>query len=145
MLDKAIQVALNTHKGQKDLAGKPYILHPLRVMMKMDTEEEMVVAVLHDVIEDGGSLEFSLAGFPTKIVIAVQVLSHHKGEPYEVYIKRISKHDLATKVKLSDLCDNLNPERTSVLDPVKNAKRKVKYLQAQEFLQKTEWEKRVRI
>jgi (p)ppGpp synthase/HD superfamily hydrolase len=145
MLDKAIQLACKVHYGQKDLAGEPYILHPLRVMMQMDTELEMVVAVLHDVIEDGGGIDFSLKRFPTKVVIAVHALSHHKEESYASYIKRVSKYELALKVKLADLDDNLDPKRTALLDPVKNAKRRVRYLQAQEFLQKTEWEKRVRV
>ena len=51
-LDKAIQIATTAHSNQVDKAGKPYILHPLRVMFKMDTETEMIVAVLHDIMED---------------------------------------------------------------------------------------------
>jgi (p)ppGpp synthase/HD superfamily hydrolase len=134
MLDKAIQLACKVHDGQKDLAGKPYILHPLRVMMKMKTELEMVVAVLHDVIEDGHSKEFYLAGFPNNVVIAVYALSRGKKETYEDYIKRVSKHKLATKIKHADLDDNLDPERTALLDPVKNAKRREKYLWAKGYL-----------
>ena len=51
-LEKAIEISNNAHKGQRDKAGKPYILHPLRLMLQMATEEEMIVAVLHDVVED---------------------------------------------------------------------------------------------
>ena len=32
--------------------SKPYITHPLAVMEMMDTEEEKIIAVLHDVLED---------------------------------------------------------------------------------------------
>ncbi len=49
---KAYMIANRAHKGQVDKAGKPYILHPLYVMSKMHTEEEAIVAILHDVIED---------------------------------------------------------------------------------------------
>lgn len=52
MLNKAIILATTFHTGQKDKAGEPYILHPLAVMLKMDTDEERVVAVLHDILED---------------------------------------------------------------------------------------------
>jgi type II secretory pathway predicted ATPase ExeA len=31
---------------------QPYILHPLRVMLQMQTEHERIAAVLHDVVED---------------------------------------------------------------------------------------------
>jgi GTP diphosphokinase / guanosine-3',5'-bis(diphosphate) 3'-diphosphatase len=33
-LKKAIQIAVKAHAGQKDKAGAPYILHPLRMMMR---------------------------------------------------------------------------------------------------------------
>ena len=110
MLDKAIKLACKVHSRQKDLAGNPYILHPLRVMMKMKTELEMVVAVLHDVIEDGGIELLLAADFPTTVVGHIFVLSRCAGEPYEKYIKTVSKHKLATKVKHADLDDNLDPD-----------------------------------
>ena len=51
-LEKAIQIAVKAHEGQPDKAGAAYILHPLRVMQNLDTETEMIVGVLHDVVED---------------------------------------------------------------------------------------------
>lgn len=51
-LEKAISISVAAHKGQIDKADKPYILHPLRLMLKMQTENEMIAAVLHDVVED---------------------------------------------------------------------------------------------
>lgn len=50
-LEKALEIALKAHRGQVDKGGKPYILHPLAVMMRMETEEEQIVALLHDVVE----------------------------------------------------------------------------------------------
>jgi len=51
-LEKAISLAVTAHEGQVDKGGNPYILHPLRVMLSLRTAEEMIVAVLHDVVED---------------------------------------------------------------------------------------------
>jgi (p)ppGpp synthase/HD superfamily hydrolase len=51
-LEDAISLAAQAHKGQKDKAGAPYLLHPLRMMMRMNTEAAMMAAVLHDVVED---------------------------------------------------------------------------------------------
>ncbi len=51
-LENAIKIAAQAHQGQKDKAGAPYILHPLRLMMQMKTESEMMTAILHDVVED---------------------------------------------------------------------------------------------
>ena len=51
-LEKAIKIAVEAHTGQVDKGGNPYILHPLRVMLSLETEEERIVGVLHDVVED---------------------------------------------------------------------------------------------
>ena len=50
-LERAIAIACEAHKGNIDKAGAPYILYPLRVMMRMDSTSEMIVAVMHDVVE----------------------------------------------------------------------------------------------
>ncbi len=52
LLEKAIALAVEAHRGQKDRAGAPYILHPLRMMARVETIQEKIVAVLHDVVED---------------------------------------------------------------------------------------------
>lgn len=52
LLEKAIEIAVKAHKGQKDKAGEPYILHCLSVMLKGKTEDEKIVGVLHDAVED---------------------------------------------------------------------------------------------
>ena len=51
-LEKAIEIAARAHAGQVDKAGQPYILHPIRVMLRMGSEAERITGVLHDVIED---------------------------------------------------------------------------------------------
>lgn len=83
-LDKALQLAVTIHTGQKDRYGRPYILHPLRVMMKVKTDQEKIVAILHDVIEDSDLEEKDLAreGFSSEIVAAVGCLSKRDGEAY---------------------------------------------------------------
>ena len=51
-LDAAIALACKTHAGQVDKAGQPYILHPLRLMLKFQDEDARIVSVLHDVVEE---------------------------------------------------------------------------------------------
>jgi (p)ppGpp synthase/HD superfamily hydrolase len=58
-LEDAIALAVDAHRGQTDKAGVSYILHPQRVMLALTTEEEMMIGVLHDVVEDS---EWTLAG-----------------------------------------------------------------------------------
>jgi (p)ppGpp synthase/HD superfamily hydrolase len=112
-LEKAISIAALAHAGQRDKAGAPYILHPLRVMMKMTTEQERITAVLHDLIEDTDWTIERLAreGFHREIRAAVDCLTKRKGEGYKAFIQRVSLNPLAVTVKLADLEDNLDVSR----------------------------------
>lgn len=112
-IEKAISIAVEAHRGQVDKAEKPYILHPLRLMLKMTNEKEMVVAVLHDVVEDTGWTIEKLAeeGFNSEIIEAIKLLTHNKNESYEKYIEKIKSNELATRVKIADLEDNMDLKR----------------------------------
>jgi hypothetical protein len=120
LLEKAIKIALTAHQGQKDKAGAPYILHPLRLMQQMQDENERITAVLHDVTEDSRYTIESLRkeGFSKKVIAALECLTKDDGEPYESYIDRVKLNPLAKKVKLADLKDNLNITRLSHINEV---------------------------
>jgi guanosine-3',5'-bis(diphosphate) 3'-pyrophosphohydrolase len=110
MLDMAIKVAVDAHSGQIRKNGEPYILHPLRVMMKQPTTELKTVAVLHDVAEDTcRSLnDLNEMGFSPSIMAALALLTHDTEVPYDIYIENIAKNPLAHAVKFADLQDNLD-------------------------------------
>ena len=116
-LEKAIALAATAHAGQTDKAGAVYILHPLRLMMKMKTPETQVAAVLHDVVEDCGITPDMLAqeGFSPAVVEAVIALTkqHVDGveEPYDAFIRRAAQNAIARLVKLADLEDNMDLSR----------------------------------
>ncbi|CAJ1316156.1 GTP diphosphokinase [Paenibacillus nuruki] len=112
-LDRAIILATRAHSGQIDKSGLPYILHPLRVMLKMTTEEERIIAVLHDVLEDTDvtAHDLSAEGFSDEIVEAVQALSRSEDEDYHEFVKRAKKNSLARPVKIADIEDNMDPSR----------------------------------
>jgi (p)ppGpp synthase/HD superfamily hydrolase len=113
MLTEAIIIATKAHKNQVDKAGEPYILHPLRVMIKMNSIDLKIVAILHDVIEDSDYDDVDLinAGFTNEIVDAVVCLTKRKNENYMDYIKRCKTNYLAKIVKLADLEDNSDLSR----------------------------------
>ncbi len=115
-LENAIKIAAQAHQGQKDKAGAPYILHPLRMMMKMNTEAEMMTAILHDVVED--SDEWTLEklrerGFSEEVLKAVESVTNREGESYDEFIERAGKNPIARRVKIADLEDNMNIRRIS--------------------------------
>lgn len=134
-LNDAIALAVKSHDGQIDKGGQPYILHPLRVMLKMTTEQERIVAMLHDVVEDCGVLpgEISLLGYDEAIRDAIDHLSRRRRESYEDFIRRISECDLAAKVKIADLEDNMDMSRLKEITD-KDRKRYEKYLAARDTL-----------
>lgn len=116
-LEKAISIALEAHAGILDKSAAPYILHPLRIMLQMKTQEEMIVAVLHDVIEDS---DYTLArlreiGFSETIVDALESVTRKQEESYEEYILRAGSNDLGRKIKYADLLDNLDISRIQKL------------------------------
>jgi (p)ppGpp synthase/HD superfamily hydrolase len=112
-LDKAIFLAVQAHQGQKDRYSQPYILHPLRMMMKMNTEEEQIAAVLHDVVEKSDRTldDLRREGFSEEIISAVDRLTKRPGEDYATHIERTRKNSLSRKVKIADLEDNMDPKR----------------------------------
>ena len=113
-LEKAIAIALQAHEGTVDKAGQPYILHPLQLMMQMDSDEARITAVLHDVVEDSDITLADLAnsGFSAKVLDALALLTHNKESvTYADYIAAIKGNPLAKKVKLADLEHNMNIRR----------------------------------
>jgi (p)ppGpp synthase/HD superfamily hydrolase len=114
LLDSAIALAKVAHTGQTDKAGKPYFSHPLRVMDGVTTYEEKMVAILHDTVEDTDITLDKLRelGFPETVIAAVDAITKPKqSEPYETYIERVSQNQIARRVKVADLKDNLDLSR----------------------------------
>ncbi|HEX8285937.1 MAG TPA: HD domain-containing protein [Pyrinomonadaceae bacterium] len=130
-VEDAVSIAARAHRGQKDKAGAPYLLHPLRMMLRMETEAAMMAAVLHDVVED---TEWTLerlreAGFSEEVLEAVDCLTHREGESYQQFVERVRTNRIARQVKIADLEDNMNVRRMNQLGP-KELERMEKYHRA---------------
>ncbi|MFS1518592.1 GTP pyrophosphokinase [Bacillus sp. SCS-151] len=112
-LERAIQIAVNGHLGQKDKGGNAYILHPLRVMHKVKTKNEKIVALLHDVIEDTNVTldDLRIEGFSEEIIYAIDCVTKREHENYKDYIERVKKSQISRVVKLADLEDNCDLSR----------------------------------
>ena len=134
-LDRAIIIAIAAHTGQFDKAGKPYILHPLTLMLKMDSIVEQTVAVLHDVLEDSTCNIDDLrgAGFKENVLIPLNLLTRVDNVSYMEYIKNLSGNPIARKVKIEDLKHNMNISRLNCVTD-KDLKRNDKYKKSLDFL-----------
>ncbi|MBF0152246.1 MAG: HD domain-containing protein [Magnetococcales bacterium] len=135
-LELAIAVAVQAHQGQTDKAGQPYILHPLRLMLKLSSEEERIVAMLHDVVEDTSVTldDLRKQGFSEEVLAAVDHMTHRPEVSYETYIKRLGSNTLARRVKLADLKDNMNLRRLPVEPLPKDWERMARYRRAWDYL-----------
>jgi (p)ppGpp synthase/HD superfamily hydrolase len=127
----AVALAAEKHRNATDKGGAPYILHPLRVMLAMTTDEERRVAVLHDVIEDADVTEDELRqrGYPEREVTALIALTKKPGEDYATFIERVREDDLAKTVKRADLLDNMDVRRLATFGDA-DAERMARYLAA---------------
>lgn len=110
-IEEVLRIAIDAHKGQKDLDGKPVILHPLAVGLAGKNREEMVAGFLHDVVEDTDySFDDLLQrGVEQEVVDALRLLTHEKGTDYYDYVQGIidSGNAIALAVKRNDLTHNL--------------------------------------
>ena len=131
-LERAIQIAVEAHAGVKDKGGKAYILHPISVMMRCETDDEKTVAILHDVVEDTDWTFEALReeGFKETIIEALKtVTKHSEDEDYDEFIQRSLTNEIGRKVKIADLRENLDVTRIGELSE-KDIERINKYKRA---------------
>jgi len=135
-LERALQIAVQAHAGQKDKNGRTYILHPIRVMMGCPSTEAQIVGLLHDVVEDTPVTfeELEAEGFSKPIMVGLRLLTHDSQMPYEAYIDQIKTHPIATEAKLADLQDNMDIRRLQEVDEKAVARFK-RYLAAHRVLE----------
>lgn len=137
MTKKALKLSFEAHKEQKDKGGLPYVYHPFHLAEQMKSEEAVVVALLHDVVEDTDrSLDDIRAlGFPERVIDALALLTHDKATPYFDYVARVKTNPIARAVKLADLEHNADLSRLDKVDE-KDKARAEKYRQAIAILRK---------
>lgn len=115
LLAKAIALASEKHLGQFDKGGKPYILHPIKVMhyVKTDDMEIMAIAVMHDVVEDTDITFADLIsmGFTDRVISALRLLTKMPGQSHREYVDGIKTNTDAIRVKLADLRHNSDIRR----------------------------------
>ena len=150
-LEKAIQIAVDAHTGQIDKGNNPYILHPLRVMLSLESEEEQIVGILHDVVEDcdGWTYEkLRSEGFSENILDALRSVSktdreevefksaceENKLKYYLQFISRAKENKIGKKVKIADLKDNLDISRINDITEQDKSRLK-RYQKALELLE----------
>ena len=132
---KALKLCFEAHKEQVDKSGLPYVFHPFHLAEQMETEETVICALLHDVVEDTDMTfrDLEQMGFPARVIEALKLLTHDDAVPYLDYVAQIKKDPIARAVKLADLKHNSDLSRLDHVDE-KALKRVEKYEKAMEIL-----------
>lgn len=115
---KAMKLSFEAHKDQLDKSGIPYVYHPFHLAEQMNTEETVVVALLHDVVED---TEYTIQdmiemGFPQSVTDALTLMTHSKNVPYLEYVVKLKENPIAREVKIADLRHNSDVSRLDTVD-----------------------------
>ena len=136
-LERAIEIAARTHAGQTDKGGAPYILHPLRVMLRVAPGAQQIVAVLHDVVEDSDVTfeDLEREGFSAEVINGLRAVTKVAGESYEDFVARAALDPVGKAVKLADLMENSDLSRIAEpsqkdLERVEKYGRAIRYLMA---------------
>lgn len=138
----AIRYIKRAHMGQKDMGGKPYWTHPMRVMTLLGRSASVTekhAALLHDVIEDTETTfdDLRRVGFHTDVLVAVELLTRPAGLTYQRYINRLilSGNVAAMRVKLADLLDNMD-ERRIISNEKRHARLLSRHRKAERLIRK---------
>lgn len=133
-LGRMLVIAATRHEGQFDKGGVPYILHPLKVMhyMRSDDEDLLCIALGHDLVEDTfscveeGVLFLRENNFNERVISGIVALTKIPGEAYDDYKERVKSNRDSILVKMADLRHNSDIRRLKGVRD-KDIERVVKY------------------
>lgn len=137
---EAFELACELHRGQQDKAGKPYIEHLVRVMLRVQgmggSSAQQIAALLHDSLEDGHATADLLLQrrVPEQAVSLVQALTRPHGQRYLEYIAHVKRNPGAALIKTADLADNADPARLALLPEADASRLRTKYERASQVL-----------
>ena len=123
-------IAAQAHVHQRDKGGVPYILHPIKVMQKLHTNDyqKQAIAVMHDVVEDGGITyhQLRMMGFSTRVIEGTRAMTKVPGQTQEEYELQVLANEDAIDIKMEDLDHNSRMMRLKGLRE-KDFSRVIKY------------------
>jgi hypothetical protein len=136
LFNRALLIAA-THHTINDKCGIPYVMHPVRVSKNVDSPDEKVVALLHDILEDTKVTKQDLInwGFPQEIIEAVEALTFDKKVMTKgQYLRCIKANPIARNVKIADIEDNYSLNRIPNNERIKFFENKTYYSLAYIYL-----------
>lgn len=135
-LQRALEIAVTAHAGQKQKDGSPYAFHPITLALRLPPGAAQIVGLLHDVVEDTDwTLErLAVEGFASEVIEAVRLLTKPDGADYMAYVEKAAANPLARAVKIADLEHNMDVRRIAYPLTEKDLARLAKYHRAWTWL-----------
>lgn len=131
MLATMLVLAVNGHAGQFDKGGNPYILHPLKVMhyLKSDDEELQCMALGHDLFEDTNVTKQLMRekGISERVIDGIWCGTRIPGETQAEYEERVLANADTMRWKKCDLRHNSDIRRLKGITE-KDVARVAKYM-----------------
>lgn len=118
MLEEVLLLIERYFNGKVDKSGKPYINHLISVSEQVESQEDKVVALLHDIIEDTNiSIEELSKIIPMNLIGRILVLTHSNKDTYDEYINKILNcGDIhVIRIKMADMWHNMNLSRLNTI------------------------------
>jgi (p)ppGpp synthase/HD superfamily hydrolase len=115
LVQKAFDLAIKAHHGQKRRGGADYITHCVDVADRFTDPTDVAIALLHDVLEktDVTYEDLESHGIPEEVRLNVSWLTKSRKTSYELYIEFVASYsERARKIKLADIFCNLNDQPT---------------------------------
>ena len=133
---KALSLMFKIHKDMVDKSGMPYVFHPYHLAEDLYDESEVIVALLHDAVEDSELTidELKSYGFTSEVIEAVELMTHNDNTDYLDYVIALSKNKIARRVKMLDLMHNMDLSRLNQPYDKKTLDRVEKYKKAYRIL-----------
>lgn len=133
---RALSLMFRIHKDILDKSGMPYVFHPYHLAEDLYDENEVIVALLHDAIEDSNLTlgELGEYGFSKEVLDAIALMTRDKDTEYLDYIIKLSKNEIARRVKMLDLIHNMDLTRLDPPYDEKTLERVEKYKRAYRIL-----------
>ena len=132
----ALSIMFRIHKDIVDKSGIPYVFHPYHLAEDLYDENEVIVALLHDAIEDSNLTlgELGEYEFSKEVLDAIALMTRDKDTEYLDYIIKLSRNKIARRVKMLDLLHNMDLTRLDPPYDEKTLERVEKYKRAYRIL-----------
>lgn len=120
--NEVLKFVIESHRGQfRDDGVTEFVIHPIRISHIINDDYKLkyvVVAMLHDVVEDSKDKEIIgkvvelirglyVTDIGTEILEALDAITQKPNEDKHEYYKRVAKNEIAATVKIYDRIDNL--------------------------------------